>query len=112
MKLVRWSFHNFQVPMMEDEEGHLWCTSAALCGALGLNKRTFQTIYLVHKDHFGDHTLRALDPSTKAFLVEHRDEFGVSRLRGDLRLWSDNDMLWFAAKSNSPAAREFVGELF
>jgi len=33
MKLVRWSFHNIHMPMMENEEGELYCTSKMLCNS-------------------------------------------------------------------------------
>lgn len=49
MKLVRWEFNSLQLPMIEDDEQELYCTSAALCKALGITAGQLRDVYQRHR---------------------------------------------------------------
>jgi hypothetical protein len=109
MKLVRWSFQNLHVPMMEDGQGELYCTSRGLCGALNILEDTLRHVYTRHKEEFD--SLSVTDCHAKEFLQENRAEFGVTRVKKDMRLWTEDDMLNFAFYTKSGVARQFRQDL-
>jgi prophage antirepressor-like protein len=97
-------------PMMENEEGELFCTSLGLCSALGIPLDALDKLAMRHKDELSP--LRLTDRTSKEFFQEHRVEFGITRVRSDLRLWSELDMLAVATYSRSPVAKEFRREMW
>jgi len=105
MRLIRWSFQNIHMPMMEDENHELWCTSRMLCDALSIDSKALQATYLRHEDEFSN--LTAANCSAKKFLQENKVEFGLTRVRSAMRLWNEDDMLSFAILSKSEVSREF-----
>lgn len=143
MKLVRWEFLGLHMPMMEDEDGELYCTSKAICNALGLSKDALDHIVTRNAEEFGSlrltncqskddgpslPNLQAKDgnlsvtncyskdlsvsnPNAKEFFTAHKTEFGIKRVRSDMRLWSEDDMLTFAFHSKSPQSLEFRKQL-
>lgn len=90
---------------MMDIEGELYCTSKAICGALGVHEETLRSIYNRHTKEFA--LLSVSNCNAKEFLQQNRVEFGVKRVRGDMRLWSEDDMLTFAFHSKSDVSLEF-----
>jgi hypothetical protein len=87
---------------MVDIRGDLYCTSKSICEALAINESTFREIYNVHRLEFGG--LSVGNSDAKEFLQQNRVEFGIKRVRKDMHLWSDVDMLTFAFHAKSPAA--------
>lgn len=109
MQLIRLSFNNIHTPMMCDDDGTLWCTSPAVCRALQIHKSTLSELYRTHSDEFD--CLRVSNSDSKKFLDQHRVEFGIRRLRKDMRLWSEDDLIVIAMLSRSPVSKEFRQEL-
>jgi prophage antirepressor-like protein len=109
MKLIRWEFLGLCMPMMEDESGELYCTSKAICEALGINEHALRMIINRNKKEFG--SLRVTDRYAKEFFQANKTEFGIERVRSDIRLWSEDDMLTFAFHSKSDDSLEFRQKL-
>lgn len=107
MKLTRWEFMGLHMPMMEDDRGELYCTSKALCEALGINEGTLRSVYERHKEEF----LSVSICDAKEFLRQNKVEFGIKRIRSDMRLWSEDDMLTFAFHSKSVQSLEYRKQL-
>lgn len=109
MKLVRWSFQGLHMPMMEDDSGELYCTSKAICEALAIDEATLRKICERHPEEVGENCVT--DCHAKLFLKENKAEFGVRYVRGDMRLWTEDDMLTFAFHARSNVALEFRRKL-
>lgn len=109
MKLVRWSYNNLHMPMMSDDNGDLWCTSKQLCGALGITENSLRLLKNGHKEEFDDNCVSKTNAIS--FLKENKTEFGVKYVRGDMTLWSEDDMITVAILARSPIARAFRKEL-
>jgi prophage antirepressor-like protein len=105
MKLARWSFQNLHIPMLEDEQGSLYCINQALTSALGLTEASLRKLYFQHKGEFDGNCVTS--SNAIQFLREHKTEFGLRYVRGDMRLWSENDMILIAVLSRSPVGSEF-----
>jgi hypothetical protein len=45
------------------------------------------------------------------FLKEHKVEFGLKYVRGDMRLWTEDDMILVAILSHAPSSKEFRKDL-
>lgn len=109
MKLTNWSFQGLTIPMMEDDDGELYCTSQAVCGALGINENTLRYTYTSHKEEFTQNCVG--NPNAIEFLKKYRKEFSIKYLRGDMKLWYEDDMMTFAFHAKSKGAMEFRKEL-
>lgn len=111
MKLVRWEFNSLQLPMIEDDEQELYCTSAALCKALGMGQDQLDKIYKKHKN-----ALFPVRPSDrrsnelKSFIKQHRGELHVARVREDMLLWPIDEALCVALYAHSEEAVRFHRE--
>jgi prophage antirepressor-like protein len=91
--------------MLEDEQGRLYCTSQALCEALGLEPSALNALYHSNKEEFDGNCVNRNDAIST--LKENRLEFGYKYIRGDMHLWSEDDMLLVAIRSRSSGSREF-----
>jgi prophage antirepressor-like protein len=112
MKLVLWMFQSLVVPMMEDENGVLYTTSAVLAKVLGVTPHTLAATYHRHKDEFeglsGTDSAASGQPSKiSMFLRIHMSEFEIRRVRSDLHLWSENDMILHAMYCQTIEGRGF-----
>jgi hypothetical protein len=105
MKLTKWENDRMLMPMMEDENGTLYCTSSSLCQALQINESTLRSVYERHSDEFSE--LSVSNCNAKEFLQGNRASFGIQRVRDDLRIWTEDDMLMFAVLSKSNLSKEF-----
>jgi hypothetical protein len=105
MKHFLWQFQNLNIPMMEDEGGTLYTTGSVLAGALGVTPQNLRSIYANHRDEFDGVSVNAIDANE--FLQQHKEAFGVQRVRQDMHLWTEDDMILFAALSNSDQGKEF-----
>jgi hypothetical protein len=105
-KYVAWEvIQGTCLPMMEDKDGELFCTNKCIEDGLGLTPDNVRKIYQVNKDEFS--ALSVTNPHAKDFLKTHKNEFGVKRVRSDMRLWNEDDMLTFAFKANTDKGIEF-----
>ena len=107
MRLIRWSFQNIHIPMIENEGGDLFCTTKILSSALNQNPRDLRKIYHRHRDEFDPVTLRGVENLPKEFLEKNRVELGIRRMKEDLYFWSESDMLLMAVLSRSSVSKEF-----
>lgn len=105
MRLVYWEYKGVKVPMAEDaEEGKLYCTSRVICKGLGLKEKDLYNMCLNHPHHFQD-ALKYSNLAVKDFISEHRDEFGMQRIR---KIYTDAELIAFAILSKSPVSIEFM----
>lgn len=91
--------------MMEDEHGSLFCTSKQLSDALQCPEATLRSVRKRHADEFTD--LSVSECNAKEFLGRHRSEFAISRMRKDLTVWTEDDMILVAILSKSQVGKEF-----
>lgn len=105
MKLVRWSFQNLHIPMMEDQAGVLYCTSKGLSTALGLSAQDLKNVRFRYKDRI--HPIPAAKVGATAFLSEHHAEFGLRRVGDDALLWPIREALGVAFFVRTEQAWEF-----
>jgi prophage antirepressor-like protein len=109
MKLVRWEFNGLHVPMMADKDGLLYCTSKQLCEALGITKQALHEVKRRHADEFS--LLRSTESGPKEFLTENKVEFGIKRVKSDMVLWPEDDMILVAMLTRSSVSKEFRRQL-
>lgn len=109
MKLVRWSFNGLHMPMMMDQSGILWCTSKQLCDGLGVDGDTLRWMRKNHRDEFEGLSVNEIH--AKEFLLKNKIELGIKRVRKDMSLWSENDMILVALLARSSASKQFRREL-
>lgn len=106
MKYVAWQFRSLVVPMIMGDDGVLYTTSKAICAGLGIDKISLIHIYGRAPSRFS--ALSMTQSHTKESFREYRKEFGIVRLRDDMRIWTENDMIRFAACATSEAAEDFM----
>ena len=104
MKHVEWSFQNLSIPMI-DIDGTLYCTSQVLADALGVTIGDIRWLYSSRKDEFDGICVSTTNAIN--FLQENKHLFGVKYLRGDMRLWSENDMILMAVGARSDKGKAF-----
>jgi hypothetical protein len=92
-------------PMMEDENGDLFTTGPSIEKSLGLTKTIMTKIYRNNKKEFD--ALRVPIRHPKDFIKEHKNLFGIKRVRTDLNIWSADDILTFAFHAKSEKSVEF-----
>lgn len=105
MKLVNWSFNGLEIVMMESPEGVLYCTSKQLSAALGVGESAVRTVRLRNKDEFNSLSVTKRD--AKEFLAQVKDALGIKRLRADIYLWSEDEMILAAILTRSTVSKEF-----
>ena len=89
---------------MADESGQLCGTNKTIAGILGISESGVRDIYCDHKDEF--EALSVAIGDAKEFLSENREVFGIKRVRSDMKIWSDNDILTFCYKATGPKSIE------
>lgn len=109
MKIVRWSFNNLHVPMMEGADGNLFCTTKTLAEVLGLDEKTIRSLPERRPEDFEG--LNAHSMSVNAFLKENKTELGILRVRKDMKLWSEDEMFMAAVITRSSVGTQFRREL-
>jgi len=109
MKLTVWTFKDLSMPMMEDDRGILYCTTKVLCDGLYLSEEAVKKIYSRHSDEFG--CLTVTNSPYKDFMVQNKDVFGMKRIRDNMRMWTESDMLMFAILSKSGVSKDFRRQL-
>ena len=109
MKLVKWQLKNLAVPMV-DINGNLYCTSKMLCLALGVTLKHLKNAYSYNKAEIGE-PLGAKNQTLRSFLKTHKDDFEIKRVRQDLNLWSEKQMLTFSCHIKSDQCIGFRSEM-
>ncbi len=109
MKIVRWSFENLHMPMIQDDEGKLWTTNKVLADALGTTENALWLVASKNKDKLKGLSLS--NTQAQEFLRLNKVELGIKRLRQDLKLWSEAEMIRIAIWSRSEVADEFTDQL-
>lgn len=105
MRLVYWEYKGVKVPMAEDAaEGKLYCTSRVICQGLGLKEKDLEDMCRRHSEHFQD-SLKPAICGFKDFIREHKEEFGVQRVR---KVYTDAELIAFAILSRSPVSIGFM----
>ncbi len=107
MRLLQWSYNGLIVPMLEDEEGHIFTTGPILRAALGMEDDALRAIASRHRHRFDWSQSVTIRHTLTEFLRHNRELFGLSYVRRDIKLWSDADMINVAFLSNSPLATSF-----
>jgi prophage antirepressor-like protein len=105
VKHFLWQFQNLNVPMMENGSDTLYTTTQVLAGVLGVTANNLVALYHLHKDEFDDARVNTLHANE--FLQQHKEQFGVRRVRQDMHLWTEDDMILFAALSRSDQGKAF-----
>lgn len=112
MRLVKWEFRGMVMPMIEADDGVLYCTSVTLQRALNICNSSIRKIWSRHGDELEARTgLSLTDCQTKEFVAQHKEEFGIRRLREDIHFWCEDDMLMLAILSKADASKAFRKEL-
>lgn len=91
--------------MILGDDGVLYTTSKAICSGLGIHPKSLMYMYRGAK---GYSDLRVNEIYPKGAFFEHRKEFGITRFKEDLRIWTETDMIKFAARATSDVADDFM----
>lgn len=106
MKYVKWEvIPGTYLPMMEDRQGELFGTNKTVRDGLGLTEESIWKIYNRHKNEFGSFSLS--NCPAKEFFKVNKALFDMKRVRDDIRLWNEDDMLTFAFYAQSDKGLEF-----
>lgn len=106
MKYVAWEvIPGTYLPMMEDDNGELFGTNKTVCEGLGIKPSTLREFYRTNKEEFESLSVRNVD--AKEFLKANKEDFNIKRVRDDMKIWSEDDMLTFAFLVKSDKGREF-----
>jgi hypothetical protein len=76
-----------------------------LADSLGVTAGDLDVSFHTRKEEFDG--LRLSSTKAKEALEQHREMFGVQRLRQDMHIWSENDMLMHAMIARSSIGRQF-----
>jgi len=109
MKVIKWQFESLEVPMI-DIDGNLCCTSKAICSALGVTLNTIKLCYQNHRDEIGN-SLEGLNDTLRDFLYSNKVELGIKRVKSDINIWSEDQMITFACHIKSKKAVQFRKDL-
>lgn len=105
MKITRWSFNNLHVAMVQNDEGVLYCTTKQLADALCVSEDVIRMAAMNHKDEFGP--LSITNFYAKEFFQRHKVELGIKRVRKDIKMWSEDEMILLAMLCKSNVSKEF-----
>lgn len=109
IKIVHWKFHNLVIPMLKIG-GILYSTYHMLASALEVTPDDLRMIRNTRPDEFdgirlGD--LSAKYPSVKNVYANNKGLFGIERLRDDMHIPTEDDMLSFGFAIRSSIGKEF-----
>ncbi len=107
-RTVPWEFRGIKINMIEIG-GDLFCTNISLCNALCASIEQFRQIHRRHRNEFV--SLVVQNEGLREFLKLNKKDFDIKRVKKDLNLWSEDDMILFAVLSKSQWGREFRKDL-
>jgi len=110
MRIIHWKYHNLVVPMFS-QKGDVFGTSHRLSQALQSTPIMLSHMYNTNPAEFDGlrlaDFLSRLPESAKDFLEQNKKEFGIERLRPDMHIWTEDDMLTFGFRIKSENGKEF-----
>ncbi len=109
MKITRWSFNNLHVPMIQDDQGNLYCTTKTLAEALDVSEQNIRRLPYDRPEDFAG--LSASTTCANSFLKNHKVELGIKRVKSDMKLWSEDEMIMAAIIARSSVGTQFRKEL-
>ena len=110
MKYVAWEIvPGHCLPMMEDDRGELYGTNKTVMEGLGISEDAIRHIYSRHKNEFD--SVSVTDCHANEFLRRDKALFGIKRVRSDMRVWNEDDMITFAFYAQSEKGLQFRKDL-
>lgn len=107
-QFVMMTINNLQIPMIRINGNH-YITQKTLEKLLGVKGATIRKTFLTRRDEFDGLSVDIIN--AKDFIREHKHLLSVKRVRDDMHLWSEHDMLSFAMLVRGPRGRELRSEL-
>jgi hypothetical protein len=119
MKHFLWQFQNLNVPMMEDSNSTLYTTTPILASALGVEVNSLRQIFKRHQDELDGICVQEMhangdcvtDSDATSFLQANKETFGLKYVRGDMHLWSEDDMILIAGLTRTETGKAFRKEM-
>lgn len=108
MKITRWSFNNLHVPMIQDGQGNLYCTTKTLAETLAVSEQNIRMLLYNHPEDFAGLCVNSIDAN---FIKSNRTELGIKYVRKDMKLWSEDEMIMAAIIARSSVGTQFRKEL-
>lgn len=105
LKLVRWSFMGLHMPMLEMSNGDLCTTTKQLALALNAKEKVITNLARAHRDELS--LVNTSSEGVKEFLKSNRVEFGLKKVKHNLLLWTEDDMILIAILSKSVVSKQF-----
>lgn len=105
-KCVNLTVNNTTIPMLSID-GVLHVFNQQLCDMMGVTENALRKLYFCRKGDFDGNCItksNAID-----YLKNNRDVFGLKYVRGDMKMWSEDDMflfIMFARGVNNKALRK------
>lgn len=91
--------------MLKLDTGERLTTRHVVAMALGATDHSLKLIHLANKGRFD--FVRVSDRAANEFFQQYKHDFGVQRVRSDMRLVTLRDAIRFAMLSSSPTAIDF-----
>ena len=93
------------LPMLKTDTGERLTTRHVVAMALGTTDKALEWLHRNNKNRFD--MVRACETRANELLLKHKQDFGIKRVRADMRLVTLRDAIRFATLSNSPTAIDF-----
>lgn len=107
-QFVMMTINNLQIPMIRVEGEH-YITQKSLEKLLGVDGGTLRKTFKNRRDEFDGLSVDSIYAND--FIKEHKELLGVKRVRRDMHLWSEHDMLTFTMIVRGPRGKELRSEL-
>jgi prophage antirepressor-like protein len=104
MNVIPWKFRNFIIPMAS-VAGRLYTTTQMLSKALGVSYDAIYHSYLRNRDRLQN--LNLTNCQAKEVFAQNKEAFGIKRLREDMHIWSEAQMIFLAFNCRSEQGQEF-----
>jgi prophage antirepressor-like protein len=104
MNVIPWKFRNLIIPMAL-VGGRLYTTTQVLAKALGVSYDAIYHSYLRNKDRL--EKLNLTNCQAKEVFAQNKEAFGIKRLRADMHVWSESQMIFLAFNCRSEQGQEF-----
>lgn len=104
MNVILWKFRNLTIPMAQ-VGGRLYTTTQVLSKALGVSYDAIYQSYLRNKERLQN--LNLTNCQAKEIFAQNKEAFGIKRLREDMHVWSEAQMIFLAFNCRSEQGQEF-----
>ena len=107
MRIVQCGYEDRSFAFVEDEtsDSKLLTTVAVVAPSIGLEVGSLRAMIRNNREEFEVPRLSAISNPAKEFIVAHRKEFGITRLRDDVILLTEDDYLMACAMSRTDVGR-------